>query len=98
LEFREAWTPLQISLEISAEQYTTLLEYFSSYWDRGYGLIFNQMTNYFYAYRSGFILGKYKIGKQQNGKNNRLNSNRMRRNSLLVFYWFDFQSRLFLYG
>lgn len=67
LEFRKVWTPLRISLEISAEQYIALFEYFVSSRIRGYGLIYNQMTNYFYSCRSGFVLGKYRVVKQQNG-------------------------------
>lgn len=55
LEFRDAWTPLRISLEISAEQYIALFEYFISNKIRGYGLIYNQITNYFYSDRSGLV-------------------------------------------
>jgi len=67
MEFRGVWTHLRINLEISAEQYTALFEYYISNRIRGYGLMYDQMTKYFYSYRSGFVLGKYRVAKQQNG-------------------------------
>ena len=87
LEFRKAWTPLRICLEISAEQYIALFEYFVSNRIRGYGLIYNQMTNYFYSYRSGFVLGKYRVVKQQNGNYSftELYMNLYKEDSLIIF-------------
>lgn len=32
-----------------------------------YGLIYDYQDDYFYSYRSGFVVGKYKVEKQQNG-------------------------------
>lgn len=58
LEFQNDLTLLQISLEILSEQYIALLEYFSLLRDIRCGLMFDQMTDYFYANRAGFILGK----------------------------------------
>lgn len=66
LELRNEWTPLQANFEITLEQYIAILEYYSIHYDRRYGLIFDQLSNYLYAYRSGLILGKYKIIKQNN--------------------------------
>lgn len=68
LNFRNEWIPLRINLTISLEQYIALLKGYSPHWDMRYGILYDYLDDYFYSYRSGYVVGKYKIEKQRNSE------------------------------
>ena len=67
LNHRKVWVSRRISFRISSEEYIALLKGYHPHWDMRYGLIYDYQDDYFYSYRSGYVVGKYKVEKQRNG-------------------------------
>jgi hypothetical protein len=67
LNFLNVWLLRRISLIISQEEFIALLKGYQPHWDMRFGIIYDHSDNYFYAYRSGFVVGKYRAEKQQDG-------------------------------
>jgi hypothetical protein len=61
LNFQNVWLPRRISLIICQEQFIALLKGYQPHWDMRYGIRYDQTEDYFYAYRSGFVVGKYTL-------------------------------------
>jgi hypothetical protein len=55
------WVSKEIYLRFNEEQYQALLKGYQPHWDMRYGIYFE--NGYFYNYRSGFIVGKFKVEK-----------------------------------
>ena len=51
------WIPKRISLSIDTEKYIALLKGYQPSWDMRYGMIYQFVDEYFYAYRSGYVVG-----------------------------------------
>ena len=67
LNHRKVWVSRRISFRISSEEYIALLKGYHPHWDMRYGLIYDYQDDYFYSYRSGYVVGKYKVEKQRKG-------------------------------
>ncbi len=61
LNEQQVWIPKRINMELTNEQYQALLKGYEPHWEMRYGILFNKGDGYFYAYRSGFVVGKYKF-------------------------------------
>lgn len=61
------WVPKPICLTLSQDQYIALLMGYHPNWDMRYGLIYKFEDGYFYSYRSGFVVGKYRFEKKGDG-------------------------------
>lgn len=61
------WVPKRIKMELNTDQYIAILKGYQPTNDMKFRLFYNYQDQYFYIYRSGFVVGKYKIDK--NGDN-----------------------------
>jgi hypothetical protein len=61
LNFAKIWVPKEIILIVRSEQYLAMLKGYQLHWDMRFGLLYDQNNDYFYVYRSGYIVGKYKL-------------------------------------
>lgn len=61
LNFANVWVPKNILLVIKPEQYMAMLKGYQLHWDMRFGLLYDQKNDYFYIYRSGYVVGKYKL-------------------------------------
>ena len=57
------WVEKRVDLNINADQYIALLKGYLPHWDMRYGIMFNHFDYYLYAYRSGYVVGKYQFRK-----------------------------------
>ena len=64
LNFLNIWVPKNISLSIRNEHYIALLKGYQPSWEMRFGIIYQFEDGYFYAYRSGYVVGKYKFEKR----------------------------------
>jgi hypothetical protein len=55
------WIPKKIFLQFNEFQYKALLKGYHPHWDMRYGIHFDE--NYFYNFRSGWVVGKFKVEK-----------------------------------
>jgi len=55
------WVQKKIFLKFNKSQYNALLKGYQPHWDMRYGIHFED--GYFYNYRSGWIVGKFKVEK-----------------------------------
>jgi hypothetical protein len=55
------WIPKQIFLQFNESQYKALMSGYNPHWEMRYGIQFED--GYFYNYRSGWIVGKFKVEK-----------------------------------
>lgn len=62
------WIERRIELDITADQFIALLKGYLPHWEMRYGILFNQYDHYFYAYRSGYVVGKYQFIKNRNNE------------------------------
>lgn len=87
LNFQNVWLPRRISLIISQEQFIALLKGYQPHWDMRYGLLYDQTEDYFYAYRSGFVVGKYRVVKLREGdyEFTEMYENRLKIDYLVIF-------------
>lgn len=60
------WVEKRIELDITADQFIALLKGYLPHWDMRYGILFNHYDHYLYAYRSGYVVGKYQFVKNRN--------------------------------
>jgi len=58
------WVRKEIYLCFNEEQFQALLKGYKPHWDMRYGIYLEK--DYFYNYRSGFIVGKFKVEKIEN--------------------------------
>jgi hypothetical protein len=65
LNFANAWVPKNIVLFINTDQYQAMLKGYQLHWDMRFGLLYDQKNDFFYTYRSGYIIGKYKVEKDE---------------------------------
>lgn len=66
LNTNNIWVEKRVELTINVDQYIALLKGYLPHWDMRYGIMFNHYDHYFYAYRSGYIVGKYQFIKNRN--------------------------------
>lgn len=59
------WVRKQIYLQFNESQYQALLKGYQISWDMRYGLYFE--NGYFYNYRSGVLVGKFKVEQIESG-------------------------------
>jgi hypothetical protein len=55
------WIPKKIFLQFNESHYRALFSGYQPHWDMRYGIYFEE--GYFYNYRSGWIVGKFKVEK-----------------------------------
>lgn len=63
MNHNQIWELKRISLIIELNQYVALLKGYQPHVDMKYGLIYDFRENYFYAYRSGIVVGKYRFSE-----------------------------------
>jgi hypothetical protein len=59
------WVRKQIYLQFNESQYQALLKGYQINWDMRYGISF--VNGYFYNYRSGVLVGKFKVEQIESG-------------------------------
>ncbi len=67
LTFQNSWVVKPINLKITDDQFKALLMGYHVNWDMRFGLIYRYEDGYFYAYRSGWVVGKYRFEKSGEG-------------------------------
>jgi hypothetical protein len=65
LNFANVWVPKNILLILNTDQYLAMLKGYQLHWDMRFGLLYDQKNDFFYTYRSGYIIGKYKVEKDE---------------------------------
>ena len=66
LNKQQVWISKRITLVINSEQYQAIVKGYNPHWEMRYGIIYNNFDQYFYAYRSDYLVGKYKFEKHFN--------------------------------
>lgn len=61
LNHANVWVEKLLVISIKPEQYIAMLKGYQLHNDMRYGLLYDQKNDYFYAYRSGSVVGKYKV-------------------------------------
>lgn len=61
------WVEIRIKLVLTSDEYIALLKGYQPHWDMRYGILYIQEEDYFYSYRSGCVVGKYKIEMLRDG-------------------------------
>lgn len=61
------WIEKRIKLVLTSDEYIALLKGYQPHWDMRYGILYIQEEDYFYSYRSGCVVGKYKIEMLRDG-------------------------------
>lgn len=87
LNHAQVWVTQPIELDINSAQFIALLKAYQPHWDMRFGILYDSHDDYFYVYRSGLVVGKYRFVKHEENRYRCLEmyGNRNNNDCLVIF-------------
>lgn len=87
LNHTQVWVPQPIELEINTAQFVALLKAYQPHWDMRFGIFYDSRDDYFYVYRSGFVVGKYRFVEKEDNRYrcSEMYGNRFKNDCMVLF-------------